>query len=174
MRKFVAYTDGSYNGIDGIAHGGIVWWDEKENRGYNRLHVFTTIPQFCSMRNVGGEIIAAWCAIKSVIAIAESKEEYKDEQFELELVYDYEGVGKWLTGVWRAKKRETQWYVASIKAMLYNCPNLKLTLTWVRGHQAVDGNEEADRVAAYDTTYCTRNNIQVMDITSLLQSETRW
>lgn len=174
MKRYKIYTDGSYNKIDGIAHGGVVFWDEATNKPLNRMHVLTTLNPLSSMWNVGGEILASWIAIKSVVAAILQNGINEEEIYEIELVYDYEGVGKWLTGSWKAKKPATIWYVQSVKNMLRMIPNLTITYTWVKGHDCTEGNNEADRVAAYDTSYCVRNNIPVVDVSPLVREETRW
>lgn len=145
MRQYKVYTDGSF-WTDGLTHGGIIFAEPTGDNYISSIHVQTSVQDFVSMRNVGGEILAAWTAIWSVI---ESVKKQPEEQFVMDLYFDYEGVGKWLTGEWKAKKPATIWYRDSIAGMLSTVPNLKLNMHWVRGHAGNRLNELADRAATY-------------------------
>ena len=54
------------------------------------------------MRNVSGEILGCLKAIQYAI----------DHHYEaICIYYDYEGIEKWATGLWKANKEQTQNYV---------------------------------------------------------------
>lgn len=173
MQTFTVYTDGSY--MDGNdlhcgdeTHGGVVFMGEGDSIG-SRIHVYSKKPQFTSMWNVGGEIIAAYAAIQSIAArIKQQNEEYM-ETYQLNLVYDYEGIGAWLTGRWKAKKPATRWFVEIVRSILEQVPNLKVNYIWVRGHASSFGNNEADRVACYNMQYCESQDIPVCLLDEIIQ-----
>ena len=170
MKYFNVYTDGSF-GEDGLTHGGIVFVKSDNSEVLSVSHVQTRVREFVSMRNVGGEVLAAWAAIFAVAnSVKESNETNGLETYQLNLTYDYEGVGKWLNGQWKCKKHATQWYRDSIKAILATVPNLTLNLIWVRGHMGNEYNEVADRVASYDKS--TRYpNTDICDMDELLRTD---
>lgn len=165
MVVYNVFTDGSF-GNDGLVHGGIVFAGSDGNI-LSTVHVKTSKKDFVSMRNVGGEILASWSAIFSVVnSVKKKNEEAGLETYTLYLTYDYEGVGKWLTGQWKANKKATQWYVRTIKQLFSTVPNLELRLQWVKGHRDNRLNGIADAVSSYDmsglyssTTICDMDEI---------------
>ena len=60
------------------------------------------------MRNVSGEILGCMNAIQYAI----------DHHYpSICIYYDYEGIEKWATGLWKANKEQTQNYVKTINDM---------------------------------------------------------
>lgn len=172
--KVKVYTDGSYYAVDGLAHGGFVLMDFPTAGETRAMHIVSTIPQFTTMRNVGGEILAAWYALKLLYTGLKRAENFTENEYDIELVYDYEGVGKWVSGEWRANKQATKWYRDWMQRMQHVYPNVHVKFMWTKGHAGTLGNELADAVACYDTSYCVQNNIPVEDVTPLLREEARW
>lgn len=167
MDTYVCYTDGSF-GNAGETHGGVVYWNGSVESS-NCIHVYTTHPDFTSMRNVGGEILAAYACVVSFIGKAQKlTEEVGLNLIKLKIVYDYEGVGKWVKGEWKAKKPATQWYVKRIRDLLEATTNLQVEWIWVRGHVGHAGNELADKVADYNMSYAKSHNITVVDMASAI------
>lgn len=163
------YTDGSYGDSDGRAHGGIVMIGEWNNI-LGRIHIISTIPCITGMRNVGGEIIAAWAAIKSV-SLAAQAGRYGDKPVDIILYHDYEGVSKWVEGYWKAKKTATAWYVSAMKRLL-QCDKIRsLRFEWVRGHAGDFGNKEADAVASYEMNGFEVLGVQVLNVDNLLMAD---
>lgn len=164
---FKCFTDGSF-GNAGETHGGFVFY--QGDKVASALHVYSKLPDMTSMRNVGGEIIAAWCAIKAVVSKVQTENEKESglEYHTLDLVYDYKGVGCWATGEWKTNKKATQWFVRSIREMLSSTPNLKINYIWVKGHSSTDGNNMADKVADYNMTYCKQKGIQSCCVDELI------
>lgn len=167
MDTYVCYTDGSY-GKNGETHGGIVYWGGSVEKS-KCIHVYTTRPEFVGMNNVGGEILAAYSALLSFVAKARKlNEEVGLNMLELQIVYDYEGVGKWATGQWKTNKLATKWYARKVRELLESAPNLKVTWIWTKGHQGNSGNELADKVANYNMSYVNSHNIPVCNMTELI------
>lgn len=167
MRKFVCYTDGSHGG-DGLAHGAVVFWGGSPDSS-TCVHVTSTDDRLVSMWNVGGELLAAYAAVSAIAGRVQKQNEEKMDTYELELIYDYEGVGKWSRGFWKAKKPGTIWYTKKIKEILEKTPNLKLTFTWVKGHANTAGNVLADKVANYNMIYAKENGIAICDLDSVVK-----
>lgn len=165
MKKYTVYTDGSF-GDDNIAHGGVVYWDNGNTD--NCVHVTSKKPEFVSMRNVGGEILAAWSAIMSIANSIKNRNELEMETYELDLIYDYKGVGAWLTHEWKANKAATRWFVKSVEEILASVPNLKVNYIWVKGHSINTGNNVADKVAAWNLSYCTAKNIPMCSLDDVI------
>ena len=168
MVNYLVYTDGSYH-VEGETHGGIVFWDENAGTYLSRTHVYTKLNKLTSMWNVGGEIIAAYCAIMMTVNKVKELNNETMDNYKLRLVYDYEGIGKWLTEMWKAKKPATQWFVKEVHKLLKEVPNLQLELIWVKGHGACAGNNEADRVSEYTMNYAKNNNIMICLIDEFIE-----
>lgn len=167
MKKFICFTDGSH-GKDGMSHGGIVFWAGSV-QGSNCVHVTSTDNKLVSMWNVGGELLAAYAAIASIAERVRKQNELLMDTYELELIYDYEGVGKWSRGLWKANKPGTIWYMKKIKEILEKTPNLKIKFTWVKGHADTAGNILADKVANYNMIYCNENKVPICDLDSVVK-----
>lgn len=165
---FKCFTDGSFGG-PGETHGGLVFY--KDGTPTSMLHVYTTLPEFTEMRNVGGEVIAAWSAIMSVVQLLKQRdtEEHGLEAHTLDLIYDYEGVGKWLRGQWKTNKTATRWFVRNVKELLSSVPNLTINYIWVKGHDVTEGNNRADKIANYNMEYCKKNEISCVCVDSLIK-----
>ncbi len=131
-KKALASVDGSYDqATSAYASGGVIIEGGKQYE----FSFAGNNPKLVSMRNVAGEIEAAkyamdYCVEKGIK--------------ELVLFYDYEGIEKWCTGAWSAKKEGTQEYVShynSIKS------KLKVSFVKVKGHEGIELNEMADKLA---------------------------
>lgn len=62
---------------------------------------------------------------------------------EIEILHDYEGVGKWARGEWKAKSPCSIGYRTAILELGRN-----VKFTWVKGHSGHELNEMADRLAS--------------------------
>lgn len=62
---------------------------------------------------------------------------------ELEILHDYEGVGKWARGEWKAKSPCSVGYRNAILELKRN-----VRFTWVKGHSGHEMNELADKLAS--------------------------
>lgn len=128
-----AYVDGSYNdeikrysfGCVFLSPDGAVYlaFGNGEN------------PETVSMRNVTGEMLGAMYAVKTAM---------KNGFEAVELYYDYEGIEKWVTGAWKAKKEHTKQYA---QAMREWGRQIRISFHKVAAHTNVKYNELADRTA---------------------------
>ena len=130
--RAVAYVDGSFSKDTGeFACGAVLFWQGERllfSQKYND-------PDLREMRNVAGEILGAvavirYCLDKGIPA--------------LEIHHDYEGVGKWALGLWKANKPGTQAYAALCRQAM---GRLDLTFVKVKGHSGNQWNDLADQLA---------------------------
>lgn len=130
MKKiFTAYTDGSFNrSRNTYGYAAVLIGPDKKEYAYS-----ASGSSQSKYWNVAGEIEAAKLAV-------EKAKELGAEQ--LTICHDYEGVGKWPTGAWKAKNPYTKEYVRYIK----KC-DLKITFRHVKGHSGNKYNEMADSLA---------------------------
>lgn len=128
-----AYVDGSYEHcIREYGSGVIILKNGEVQKTYSEKG---NEESLVTMRNVAGEIEAAKLAMSYCL----------DNNIEnLILYFDYEGIEKWCTGVWKTNKTGTidyKKYYDSIKDKL----NVKFVK--VKAHSGDKYNEEADKLA---------------------------
>ena len=146
------FTDGSFHDTN-----------ELKDKTYGAIYIpsfedsewqfFTNNRTYVDSRNVGGEILAAEFAISLITRLFDA--EQVPVHYDVNLYFDYEGVGKWLSGEWRAKKFLTQKYKEYVTGLL--APrDISLYPHHVRGHAGNGGNERADKLAceAYHSERC--------------------
>ena len=158
MRQLNIYTDGSYSKADpGNTYGGFYCEGICLNQS-----VKTSVPEATAMWNVGGELLAALTVIKMVASMAEALEK-ENESLNVNIIYDYEGVGKWCSGEWKAKKTMTIAYRDYVRKVQRTHKNLKINFIWVKGHNGTTGNEVADRLA-YEGMIGKRNTLNMDEL----------
>ena len=128
-----AYVDGSYEHcIREYGSGVVILKDGEVQKTYSEKG---NEESLVTMRNVAGQIEAAKLAMSYCL----------DNNIEnLVLYFDYEGIEKWCTGVWKTNKTGTidyKKYYDSIKDKL----NVKFVK--VKAHSGDKYNEEADKLA---------------------------
>lgn len=134
-----AYVDGSYNiRTKNFSYGIVFFTGASDKEGNLQILKFSKSfdhEELAEMRNVAGEIMGAAEAMKIA-----SKLGIK----EITIYHDYEGIAKWCTGEWKAKKIWTQKYKD-----FYNeiCKTLKVTFVKVKGHSNDKYNDMADELA---------------------------
>lgn len=133
-KKLIAYTDGSYNSTTGYYGCGAVLIDENEQE-IARMHKTGKPDAGANGWNINGEIEAAVMAIHTAIGLGCK---------ELTIYHDYEGVGKWPDGVWKAKKSYTKAYAEQIHEFR---KEIQITFIHVKGHNGNKWNEIADQEA---------------------------
>ena len=130
--RAVAYVDGNFSQETGeFACGAVLFW-QGERLLFSKKY---KDPSLAEMRNVAGEILGAVAVIRHCL----------DHHIPaLEIHHDYEGVGKWALGLWKANKPGTQAYAALCKQAR---ESLDLTFVKVKGHSGNQWNDLADQLA---------------------------
>ena len=128
-----AYVDGSYeHSIREYGSGVVILKNNNVEKTYSTKGKKESLV---SMRNVAGEIEAAKIAMNYCL----------DNNIEnLILYFDYEGIEKWCTGVWKTNKEGTIEY-----KKFYDSIKSKLNVEFVKvkAHSGNKYNEEADKLA---------------------------
>lgn len=128
----VAYVDGSYDlKTKRFSCGVVMFHEDKEHH----LSESYDNAELAEMRNVAGEIKGAEKAMQFCL-----ERDIKS----LNIYHDYEGVAKWCTGEWQAKKAGTKAYKS-----FYNLASQKIQIQFikVKGHSGDKYNELADQLA---------------------------
>ena len=135
----IAYVDGSYNTVTKVFAYGIVFFtgatDSEGNRQELHYSQAFSHPELAEMRNVAGEIMGSAQAMKIARTL-----NIKD----LVIYHDYEGIAKWCTGEWKAKKEWTKKY-----RDFYNevSNDVNISFVKVKGHSNDKYNDLADELA---------------------------
>ena len=128
----VAYVDGSFDkGTGDFSCGAVLFWQGEEREFSQRF----ADPEMAAMHNVAGEIMGVltvleYCLEKGIPAV--------------ELHHDYEGLGRWADGSWKANKPGTQRYAARCQEA---AKTMKLRFVKVKGHSGDENNDRADVLA---------------------------
>lgn len=83
----------------------------------------------------------AWNVAAECSAVIHAIRAMKPEA-EVEIIHDYEGLGKWARGEWKVKTPCSKGYVAELKKL-----GRKVTFQWVKGHAGHETNEIVDGLA---------------------------
>ena len=127
--RAIAYVDGSYNKSEDICGWGVVFLYESDKPEY--------FSGSCEglLWNVSGEINAAVFAVEKAL-------EYGCDSIEIH--YDYNGIERWVTGEWKAKKEETEIYRDKMKSFF---EMIDIGFVHVKGHSGDKYNDKADGLA---------------------------
>ncbi|MBC1233559.1 ribonuclease H1 domain-containing protein [Listeria booriae] len=93
-------------------------------------------PEYISSKQVAGETIAVLQALGWL-----DRFEYK----EATIIYDYEGIEKWITGEWRSKQLVALNYVGLVQA--YIKKGIKIHFQKIKSHSKNEFNDLADSLA---------------------------
>lgn len=131
MKPVEIYTDGSWRP------------DTEEVSGYGFVVVRNGVEighgygqASAESRQILGELSAVMRAC--IYAINNG---YKD----ITIIYDYEGVEKWINGSWKCKKDTTKGYKQFMEDKVF--PNLNVTFQWTKSHNNNKWNDRADELA---------------------------
>ena len=128
----VAYVDGSFNNkTSEFSFGAVVFFQGEQ---LNFAEKFND-PELVTMRNVAGEIKGS----ERAMAFAA-----ENGAKNLTIHHDYEGISKWCTGDWQAKKPGTiayKEYFDGIKK------NINIKFVKVKAHSGDEYNDLADKLA---------------------------
>ena len=133
MRTITAYVDGSYCNKQKAYSSGVVLIHEGEV--IKQVGFKDNNPALVGMRNVAGEIKAAEYAMLWALKMGFKK---------LILHYDYEGIEKWCSGAWKAKKEGTQEYAYIYGRVKHG---IEIDFIKVKAHSGDTYNDLADRLA---------------------------
>ena len=129
----IAYVDGSYNiKTKEYGYGCVLIEGQKV---IEKLSGKGNKEELASMRNVSGEILGSLAAMKYAI----------DHRYpQICIYYDYEGIEKWATGVWKTNKEATKQYVQMVQRFQNQ---LDIHFIKVLAHSGDTFNEMADQLA---------------------------
>ena len=129
----IAYVDGSFEkSIGRYAFGCVLLTPDGQEI---RESGSGSDPAGVAIRNVAGEMLGAMNAVKWA----------QDNGYPaVEIRYDYEGVEKWVTGVWRAKTPLTSKYAVHMQEA---GKKIQISFCKVAAHTGNHYNEEADQLA---------------------------
>lgn len=129
----IAYVDGSYNvKTQEYGYGCVIIHGQSI---VEQINGKGSDPDYVSMRNVAGEIIASEMAIRYAI---------KHHYPLICIYYDYEGIEKWANGMWKANKQGTQAYQKFIKE---SRQQINIQFVKVLAHSGDVYNDVADKLA---------------------------
>jgi len=133
-KKLICYTDGSYNESTNLTGGGVIYFEEGDEKNYKEATMNMT--DFYGSRNVTGETQAVILAIKKAVKLG-----YKN----IDIVYDYTGIEKWVKGEWKAKKPIAKDYLEEYSDLV-NIFGLNVEFCKVKGHSGEKFNELVDKL----------------------------
>lgn len=129
----IAYVDGSFEkSIGRYAFGCVLLTPDGQEI---RESGSGSDPAGVAIRNVAGEMLGAMNAVKWA---------QENGYPAVEIRYDYEGVEKWVTGVWRAKTPLTSKYAVHMQEA---GKKIQISSCKVAAHTGNHYNEEADQLA---------------------------
>lgn len=131
-----AYVDGSYDHSALMYAGGaVILYEDQE------IHISEAGNNegLVGMRNVAGELLGA---IRAMEWFDQNRSEIGAKR--LVIYHDYEGIAKWATGAWKAKKEGTQAYVEKFNGFS-QC--FEIGFIKVLAHSGDEYNEVADQLA---------------------------
>ena len=128
----IAYVDGSFEkSIGRYAFGCVLLTPDGQEI---RESGSGSDPAGVAIRNVAGEMLGAMNAVKWA---------QENGYPAVEIRYDYEGVEKWVTGVWRAKTPLTSKYAVHMQEA---GKKIQISFCKVAAHTGNHYNEEADQL----------------------------
>lgn len=140
----IAYVDGSFNSnTNEYAYGIVLFYNGEEKHFSGK----DSDPSLITMRNVAGEILGAQKAMEYCI---------KNSISSLTIYHDYEGISKWCSGAWKAKKNGTKLY-----KNFYQEISSKLNVSFIKvpAHSGIEYNELADNLAKNALGICDSHDI---------------
>ncbi|WP_212925708.1 viroplasmin family protein [Oceanobacillus sp. J11TS1] len=130
--EVVAYVDGSFNKASSeFSYGAVIFYQGEQWRFAEKFND----PDLVSMRNVAGEIKGSERAM--AFAVEQGAQS-------LTIYHDYEGIAKWCTGSWQARKPGTiayKQYFDEIKK------DVDIRFVKVKSHSGNELNDLADKLA---------------------------
>lgn len=138
------YTDGSHSKVPGgyLGYGAYCDLDGTSYRFSDTIN-----PHKLSQYQINPKTIVS-NPTAEFLALAEVLKKLSSLHNSVKLIFwiDYIGVGKWISGEWRAKKIYIQRIKNHVKRIISKA-DFKVEIRHVRGHSGVVGNTEADLMA---------------------------
>ena len=134
--EVIAFVDGSYSSSDGKSGFGVIIIDDKGvQTPLYKAFTKQLDEEFLELRNVAAELEGVKEAVKWAIEYNKSR---------IKIYFDYEGIGKWADGSWKANKEITRQYVNFIceKRMM-----IAIDFCKIPAHSGIEYNEMADKLA---------------------------
>ena len=159
------YTDGS--DIKGTGQIGSGVWFEHAGKEYSRSNIYD-VDAFRKQYNITESVSNP---TMEIIALVNALDEFKNTSEHLVIYSDYEGVQKWVSGEWKAKKPYIKDLVDLAKSHILSIENNggSVKLVHVPGHSGIKGNEKVDAVAKSRNEY---NNITPLVDRSITNKKT--
>lgn len=128
----VAYVDGSYDVVThAFSYGMVLFYNQTE---YHFSEKYTD-SELAQMHNVAGEIKGSEAAIRYCL---------ENQIKSITIYHDYEGIAKWCSGEWEAKKTGTIAYANYYKEA---SAKVQIHFVKVKGHSGDKYNDLADQLA---------------------------
>jgi len=142
--QYIIAVDGSYQPEDATVVGAVVIANASTQLVTKTAAITCDKEMFKSSRNVYGECAAALVAFQLMRRYLDD-----DPTSSFVLVYDYDGIEKWIKGVWATKKRLTREYVKGFQ--MCDLPLDKITFYNQKSHKGITDfysylNDFADKV----------------------------
>ncbi len=137
----IAYVDGSYDSSTNRFSCGVVLFDKGKEKHFYEIFDDNNLAE---MNNVAGEIKGSEIAIKYCL---------NNKIQSITIYHDYEGISKWCTGEWQAKKDGTKAYKEFFDEA---SRSINIHFVKVKGHSGDKYNEMADQLA--------KNALQLADV----------
>ena len=132
MPDVIAYVDGSYDSETKRFSCGVVLFNKGKEEHFSKIFDDENLAE---MNNVAGEIKASELAIKYCL---------DNKLKSIAIYHDYEGISKWCTGEWQAKKDGTKAYKEFFDEA---SKSIVINFIKVKGHSGDKYNEMADQLA---------------------------
>lgn len=134
--EVIAFVDGSYSSSEEKSGFGVIIIDSEGIQTHlYKAFIKQLNEDFLELKNVAAELEGVKEAVKWAIAYKKSK---------IKIYYDYEGIGKWVNGSWKAKKPIVRQYVSFIKE---KSSFVSIEFCKVPAHSGIVYNEAADKLA---------------------------
>ncbi len=134
--EVIAFVDGSYDATEEKSAFGAIIISFGGNKDTLYKAFTKKLEQdFIALRNVAAELEGVKEAINWAITYKKKK---------ITIFYDYEGIEKWATNEWKAKKNITKKYVSFIQEKKQN---IDIEFIKVLAHSGIELNEEVDKLA---------------------------
>lgn len=128
----IAYVDGSYDAATKRFSCGVVFFYDGKEEHFSEVFCNDSLSE---MNNVAGEIKGSELAIQYCL---------DNNINSIAIYHDYEGIAKWCTGEWKAKKPGTKAYKTFFDEAT---KNVEIHFVKVKGHSGDKYNELADTLA---------------------------